>query len=202
MVVFPGEELNLHIFEPRYKALINEIRSSELGFGISLFKDEKLFAIGTESRLLHIFKTYSDGRMDIQLIGDRRFMIIQSYSKIDGKEYGGADIEWLPDINQNSEELLRSLVALHLEELYKLLKIEREIYAADGNIYLHDLVHYIGLSLEQENELLSLNTGEEQWNYVLDFLEYMIPAINASISMRKKAAMNGVFKNLDSPIDF
>lgn len=163
LVLFPNEKVNIHIFEPRFKALIKDCRKDEIGFGIVLFENDKLFSTGTEARVQQIFKTYEDGRMDIQLIGNRRFKIIKSYTTLGEKEYGGADIEWLPDVINNSEGILRSKVALLLEELYKLLKIERNIYAPDGIIYIHELVHYIGLSLEQENELLSINTEEGQW---------------------------------------
>ncbi len=202
LVLFPNEKVNIHIFEPRYKSLIKDCRKNEIGFGIVLFKDDKLFSSGTEARVQQIFKTYADGRMDIQLIGNRRFKIIKSYSNLGEKEYGGADIEWLPVVNQKNEVILLAKVAILLEELYKLLKIERNIYAPDGKIYIHELVHYIGLSLEQEHELLSINTEEGQWTYIHEFLINMISAISGSIMMRKKVAMNGAFKNLDSPINF
>ena len=34
IVVYPGEELNLHIFEPRYKQLITESYQANRSFGI------------------------------------------------------------------------------------------------------------------------------------------------------------------------
>ena len=34
IVVFPGEDLNLHIFEPRYKELIGECKDKGIHFGI------------------------------------------------------------------------------------------------------------------------------------------------------------------------
>ncbi|MEO1628994.1 MAG: LON peptidase substrate-binding domain-containing protein, partial [Bacteroidota bacterium] len=37
LVVYPGEQLNLHIFEPRYKQLIRECEQNKVTFGIPAF---------------------------------------------------------------------------------------------------------------------------------------------------------------------
>ena len=42
LVVFPEEELNLHIFEPRYKELVNDCMSKEVNFGIPSYVNKKL----------------------------------------------------------------------------------------------------------------------------------------------------------------
>ena len=46
LVAFPGEELNLHIFEPRYKQLIREFEQNGTTFGIPTFLDNKVLDFG------------------------------------------------------------------------------------------------------------------------------------------------------------
>ena len=68
LVVFPGERLNLHIFEPRYKQLIKDCLESGSTFGIPSYVLNKT-EFGTEVQIEEVTKTYSDGRMDIKTIG-------------------------------------------------------------------------------------------------------------------------------------
>ncbi len=51
IVVFPGEELNLHIFEPRYRALIRDAEREGFSFGIPSYVHQKL-GYGTEVSLV------------------------------------------------------------------------------------------------------------------------------------------------------
>ena len=74
LVVFPGEKLKLHIFEPRYKQLVGECRDEKMTFGLPAFFDGRVAEYGTEMRLLTIFKTYDDGRMDIMTEGVAAFL--------------------------------------------------------------------------------------------------------------------------------
>lgn len=60
LVAFPGEQLNLHIFEPRYKQLIKDIETSKGTFGIAVYLD-KLMPFGTEVELEEVSKVYDDG---------------------------------------------------------------------------------------------------------------------------------------------
>jgi len=47
IVVYPGENLNLHIFEPRYKQLINECHVAKKPFGIPTVIDNKVQEFGS-----------------------------------------------------------------------------------------------------------------------------------------------------------
>lgn len=73
IVVYPGEELNLHIFEPRYKQLIRECYADAKPFGIPAVIDDKLNEMGTLVRITEITTVHEDGRMDIRTRGERVF---------------------------------------------------------------------------------------------------------------------------------
>jgi hypothetical protein len=59
LVVYPGEELNLHIFEPRYKQLIKECFEQKKNFGIPSVLNEKMADLGT---LVEIGEIVTTGR--------------------------------------------------------------------------------------------------------------------------------------------
>lgn len=84
IVVFPGEELNLHIFEPRYKQLIKDCFDSSRPLGIPAVMLDKVTEMGTLVQIKEISNTYDDGKMDIKTVGLEVFKIlelIKSYPK-------------------------------------------------------------------------------------------------------------------------
>jgi Lon protease-like protein len=81
LVLFPGMMLPLHIFEPRYREMINRCIDEEIPFGVVLIKDGKEvgsqatpYEIGTAARITHVERK-PDGRMDVVVVGTRRFGI-------------------------------------------------------------------------------------------------------------------------------
>ena len=63
-VFFPGETVPLHIFEDRYKQLIQDCLKEAMTFGIPVYIDKSL-AYGTEVQLKEVVNTYVDGSMDV-----------------------------------------------------------------------------------------------------------------------------------------
>ena len=81
VVLFPGMALPLHIFEPRYREMINRCLDENLAFGVVLIKegpevggDALPRRVGTAARIVKVDRQ-PDGRMNIQVVGTRRFRI-------------------------------------------------------------------------------------------------------------------------------
>lgn len=81
IVLFPGMTLPLHIFEPRYQEMINLCLDENLAFGVVLIKDGPEVGgeavphrVGTAARIVKVDRQ-QDGRMNIQVVGTRRFRI-------------------------------------------------------------------------------------------------------------------------------
>lgn len=79
-IVFPGMQLPLHIFEPRYRALIGDALARDRMIGMVQPKDDKevpsLYKIGCLARIGDI-EALEDGRYNIVLEGLQRFTIKQ-----------------------------------------------------------------------------------------------------------------------------
>lgn len=82
VVLFPGMVLPLHIFEPRYREMINRCIDEDEPFGVVLAGDDdqignpaKVRRVGTAARITRV-ERLSDGRMDITTIGTKRFRIV------------------------------------------------------------------------------------------------------------------------------
>src|SRR5438128_644092 len=97
IVLFPGSSYPLHIFEGRYKALVNEAIENKGEFGITLMLAEggKLYQTGCLARVADILGRYDDGRMDIVAAGTTRFQAAEP--RLGEHPYLVADIETFED---------------------------------------------------------------------------------------------------------
>ena len=69
IVVYPGEHLNLHIFEPRYRQLIKDSFESKKPFGIPAVIENKMQEYGSMVEIIELSKVYENGEMDIKTKG-------------------------------------------------------------------------------------------------------------------------------------
>ncbi|MCL4691877.1 MAG: peptidase, partial [Candidatus Hydrogenedentes bacterium] len=92
LVVFPGEKLKLHIFEPRYKQLVGECQGEGITFGIPAYLEGRVAEFGTEMRLLNIFRTYENGEKDVLVEGVAAFQLLRFQRAIPDKLYSGGDV--------------------------------------------------------------------------------------------------------------
>jgi Lon protease-like protein len=76
VVLFPGSELPLHIFEDRYREMIAEVLRDKLEFGVVLASEKGIVNTGCTATVDKVLKEYADGRMDILTRGRRRFEIL------------------------------------------------------------------------------------------------------------------------------
>lgn len=74
-VLFPHATLRLHVFEDRYRAMVHDCLRADGPFGIALMRENaEPYLVGTVARITKV-ETYDDGRMDIEIVGERRFRI-------------------------------------------------------------------------------------------------------------------------------
>jgi Lon protease-like protein len=75
VVLFPGAQLPLHIFEDRYKEMMGEVIRERGEFGVVLASEKGIVSTGCTATVETVLRTYPDGRMDVLTRGRRRFEI-------------------------------------------------------------------------------------------------------------------------------
>ncbi len=75
LVLFPGELVPLHIFEPRYRQLLADCLAGDRRFGITKADPPAAGALGTVA-LIRRTEPLADGRSNIIVLGGRRFSIL------------------------------------------------------------------------------------------------------------------------------
>ena len=195
IVVYPGEQLNLHIFEPRYKQLIKECFETKKPFGIPSVIDNKVNDTGTLVRVLEITTVYDDGKMDVKTEGLEVFTILEVIKELPEKLYSGAIVNYPANIESGNRALMQNII-IAIRELHKLLKINKEFKKADEELWSYDVAHHAGLSLEEEYELLQLLHELQRQEYLKRHLKKVIPVIAEMETLKERVQLNGHFKNL------
>ncbi|HVT84780.1 MAG TPA: LON peptidase substrate-binding domain-containing protein [Chitinophagaceae bacterium] len=197
IVVYPGENLNLHIFEPRYKQLINECYNSKKSFGIPTVIEGRMQDYGSLVEITEVTKLYENGEMDIKTVGSKVFRILEVIKEVPDKLYSGAIVNYPENYVQGNPEIMRRVMN-SIRELHKLLKVSKDFKKLDTEIKTYDVAHHVGFSLQEEYELLSLMNERQRQEYLKRHLTKVIPMLAEMEQLKEKIKLNGHFKNLGS----
>ena len=195
VVVYPGEELNLHIFEPRYKQLITECSEQKKAFGIPTVINSKLQDHGTLVQIIEMCKVYDNGEMDIKTVGLQVFRILELIKEVPDKLYSGAIVNYPDNLEQGKPALMQKVMA-GIHDLHRLLKVNKEYKKTAEEIKTYDIAHHVGLSLQQEYELLGLFDERQRQEYLKRHLAKVIPTVAVMEQLKEKIKLNGHFKDL------
>lgn len=197
IVVYPGENLNLHIFEPRYKQLISECHKQKKPFGIPTVIENRLQDYGSLVNVVTIVKKHKNGELDIKTKGEKIFRILEVIKEVPDKLYSGAIVNYPETHEQGNPELMRKVMN-SIRELHKLLKVKKNFKKKDDEIKAFDVAHHVGLSLEEEYEMLHLLDERQRQEYLKRHLTKVIPLVAEMEAMKKRIKLNGHFRNLSS----
>jgi Lon protease-like protein len=169
-VLFPGMALPLHIFEDRYRLMINECLQANRDFGVLLLSGadslgEEMGAahvIGTSARIIQV-QRLNDGRMDILTSGQERFRVLQLLrvepyivARIESFPLEATDSPKVANLVETSKDLLTHYLRLTSEVLGTLIHIERTPRDASSLAYL--VAISVQVSLEEKQEFLAIPT--------------------------------------------
>lgn len=195
IVVYPGEELNLHIFEPRYKQLINECHETNKPFGIPSVIKNNITELGTLVDIIEMSKVYENGELDIRTRGKKIFRILEEIKEVPDKLYSGAIVNY-PQNQDHGNRLLMQKVINGIRQLHKLLKVTREFKKSEDEMWSYDVAHQAGLSLQEEYELLSLFSELQRQEYLKRHLTKVLPVVAEMEILKERVKLNGHFKKL------
>ena len=195
IVVFPGENLNLHIFEPRYKQLINECHLAKKPFGIPAVIENKVQDFGCMVDITELSEMYDNGEMDIKTKGVKIFRILEMIEEIPDKLYSGAIVNYPDNYEIGVPELMRKVMK-SIRELHLLLKVKKDFTKEDGELTSYEVAHHIGLSLEEEYELMLLLDERQRQEYLKRHLNKVLAMLEDMEKLKEKIKLNGHFKNL------
>ncbi len=198
VVLMPGTPQPLHIFEDRYKQMINECLEDETEFGMVLADDSGTREVGCTAKIVELIERYDDGRLVVMVEGSRRFKL---NNVLTGKPYYVGDVEY---IEEEGEEDVGGLA----EECIELL--ERVVEAAtEGSVGIEIEPPYRNLSFaiagriefdqETRQQILELPTERERLEKVKELLSAAAERLERERRVRKVAQTNGHLRGSWNP---
>ena len=194
IVVYPGEHLNLHIFEPRYKQLIKDSFENKKPFGIPAVINNKLSEMGTLVQVVEISKVYDDGKMDIKTEGTEIFKILEIVNELPEKLYSGAIVTYPENVIKGSPTKMKKIL-IGIREIHKKLNVSKEFSKPDDQLSSYDVAHHAGLSIEDEYRLLEFSQELQRQEFLKRHIAKVLPVMAEMDLLKGKIKLNGHFKN-------
>lgn len=185
VVLFPGMELPLHIFEPRYRLMINECYEQNLPFGVVLARPESQplheepYPVGTMAEI-EALDRMEDGRMNLIARGSQRFRILSQHH---AKPYLSGIVEVYNDIAETEPALdataqqARNLFRAYLETLLEIIgRGELGFHLPDDVEELsHFIAHLVDVHDEQKQHMLELTSTLQRLQEEIIILRREVP---------------------------
>lgn len=159
IVALPRERIPLHIFEPRYKRMINDRIKTGAPFGIVLRDKKGVKSIGCSVKIIRVLKEHPTGEYDIIVQGQRCFRIKDKVQENDKLWIG--NVSYLEDQESATTDLLEKTRDQYLHILLKLgLNEDMERHMAKNQSF--DFVELINLPNKIKQKLIETNDENQR----------------------------------------
>jgi ATP-dependent Lon protease len=190
IVLFPGQAVPLHIFEPRYRLMTRQCIDTRSPFGIVFVHAGNIAQTGCSALIVKTLKEYDDGRSDILTVGQKAFHLVRTHND---QAYFEADIEYL----EEDFDGIDAGVSAQLEKLYEqchrvLYDEEAPRFETEGSISLaYHIASELPLDVAFRQTLLELRSEAERQRRLAARLAEWHPQLEKRDRVRGKAAGNG-----------
>lgn len=192
VVLFPDSSLPLHIFEERYKLLINKCVTEESEFGINCTTDGKVATVGCSAGVTKVVRRFGDGRMDVIVQGRRRYLLdhydtaralyLVGYVRFFEQTDESPDL----DLARETIRLYNAVIGLAYKSSTYPISIEK----------IPDHVSFViaqksGLQLLQRQHLLELSSENERLTMLQTHLRDLLPKLQEAQEIERVIRGNG-----------
>jgi ATP-dependent Lon protease len=199
LVFFPEALVPLHIFEPRYRAMVARCLSESSPFGILFAQEGNLAQVGCEAAIVKILQRYPDGRLDLLARGRNRFALQQVREH--GEGYLEGLVAGIEDLEETDDpQARRDLLHLY-NEVQRLLEegtpdpapaaVEEEGEAEAQRGYTFGLAARLRMEAEERQRLLETVSERERERILIRHLAQSLPAARQAGENRRRVRGNG-----------
>jgi len=188
LVLVPGEQAPLHVFEPRYRELIGECLDLGRDFGLLLEDDEGMRDVGTRCNVVEVLDHFPDGRLNVVVEARERFQLV---GLTDGRPFRTAEVEVLPDKTDtpNEDEVEECLAAY--ARVVAAAEAELDDLDLDAVSIAYQIASRIDFGTEVKQGLLELRSERERVIRLAPMLNQAAEAVEREQEIRHRAAGNG-----------
>ncbi|PLZ14889.1 ATP-dependent protease [Fischerella thermalis WC114] len=157
VVLFPTKQLPLHIFEFRYRIMMNTILESDRRFGVLMVDPVKgmIANVGCCAEIIH-FQRLQDDRMKMITLGQQRFRVLEYVRE---KPYPVGLVEWIEDhpptkdlrpLANELSQLLRDVVRLSAKLTEQHIELPEDLPDLPLELSYWVASNLLGVPLEQQ----------------------------------------------------
>lgn len=188
MVALPTESVPLHIFEDRYRKMIEECLESEREFGIVWLSEDELKPIGCACEIDRVLERMDDGRLNIVARGTRPFRLVE---RQDDLPYPAAVVEFLSEQEEEPDpeaiEETRGLYAELVEQATDKQLGEQELAELDA----YTMAATIEFGADVKQELLELRSENARLRLLTLLFRAAIKRLELVERAQARARSNG-----------
>lgn len=167
--LFPGEDIPLRIFEPRYRQLIEDVRTTGVTFGIPFVLDREIKKFGCEVRLKEIVAENPGGRMVIIVESVALIQILNFSRQIEGKLYAGGEVRRLPCSDPVESQELKRLIKSYKDSFDK----DFLSCCSQNEITHQDIMKALNLTSDDKYSFVCMPDGVHKEDYLIGQLRYL-----------------------------
>jgi hypothetical protein len=185
--MLPGERTQLHIFEPRYRQLFNEVESDKSNFGIPFMMGSEKGQMGSRCKLIRVLKRYNSGELDVLVESEGLFQLTEFNSMKEGKLYPYGTVIL-------KKELSKELASLEVQEAYE--SLSKSLSGTEIPLHLNEspftmtLMASLGHVSEIKYRFASLPSRDRRNEALLSMIKMIYLMVQ-----QEKVAEQGIYLN-------
>ena len=188
IVLLPTEQLPLHIFEERYKELIEECLDDEGEFGLVYADDDGLRDVGTRARVVEVLTRFEDGRLNILVEGGDRFRLAEL---TDGRLFGTGLVAPIDDADEAAEDAAIDEALRLFGALRELTQSEVDVPERGDAQLSFALAAKVELPVEEKLALLTETSERVRMEQVQELLANALLTAQRVRRAAERASTNG-----------
>jgi len=162
----PGEMVPLHIFEPRYRQLLEDAEKKDITFGIYYNHTTNSEKVGSLVKLESVIKRYKTGESDIIVKCIDLFTLHKLHKTFKDKLYPGGEVAfWKVDANRP--------MSVGLKEYFDQYHIWLKITHSDKIVSLFDVANELSLGFDERLKFVKLPIDRQE-SYLINQIKYQI----------------------------
>jgi Lon protease-like protein len=188
VVALPGEVIPLHIFEERYKTMMNECLRDDSEFGIVWLSDDGLREIGCACEIEQVLERMEDGRMNLLARGTRAFKVLERQGHL---AYPAGVVEFVEDRDDDVDPELQETAREAYADLVK-RATDREPDQEDlAEMSAYAMAATVDFGLDAKQGLLDLRSENARLRLVTRLFRAAIKRLDFVDRAQARARSNG-----------
>ena len=194
VVLLPGADLPLHIFEPRYRTMVRDCLDSKSLFGMLLALPSGIAGTGCTAEILEVTKRYPDGRYDILAVGRSPFRVVELF---DEEPLLRGEVDFLED----RPTPISARICSELTDLYEACHTliygdyPRNLSCIEDNQISYAIADKLPMDLLWKQRILELRSEADRQERLVTYLREWAPHLEQTTTLRARAAGGGIGLN-------